>query len=254
MTRPSTRLVRVGIVLASLLAFGATRADQPAGGQVQPLKIHMIGVGEYNPVESLTALKKVLEEGYRVEVTTSFGKNSKSLPNLDKLKTADVLVIFARRMALPEEQMALIRAHWEKGKPVVAMRTASHAFQPDDNAVFDRKVLGGDYKGSGSYTKPFKAVPAEGQAAHPVLKGVGPLTSRGYYNNGKLAGTAVVLQVLETDKKTKPPVTWVHTYKGGRTLYTSMGVPEDFQNEHFRRLLINAIFWTAQRDPEKMRK
>jgi len=33
-----------------------------------------------------------------------------------------------------------------------------------------------------------------------------------------------------------------------------MGVPEDFQDENFRRLLTNAIFWTAQRDPEKMKR
>jgi hypothetical protein len=33
-----------------------------------------------------------------------------------------------------------------------------------------------------------------------------------------------------------------------------MGVPEDFKDENFRRLLVNAIFWTAQRDPEGMKK
>jgi type 1 glutamine amidotransferase len=60
--------------------------------------------------------------------------------------------------------------------------------------------------------------------------------------------------VVESDKKTPQPVTWAHTYKGGRTIYTSMGVPEDFQDENFRRLLTNAIFWTAQRDPQKMKR
>ena len=35
---------------------------------------------------------------------------------------------------------------------------------------------------------------------------------------------------------------------------TSMGTPEDFRNDDFRRLLVNAIFWTARRDPEKMKK
>jgi hypothetical protein len=33
-----------------------------------------------------------------------------------------------------------------------------------------------------------------------------------------------------------------------------MGVPEDFLDENFRRVLANAIFWTAQRDAEKERK
>lgn len=64
----------------------------------------------------------------------------------------------------------------------------------------------------------------------------------------------MVLLAVESDKKTPLPVTWAHTYKGGRTIYTSMGVPEDFRDENFRRLLTNAIFWTARRDPEELKK
>src|SRR5262249_5118291 len=150
---------------------------------------------------------------FRVECTASLGGDGKKLDNLNALPSADVLVIFARRTNLPEEQMTLLRQHWEKGKPIVAMRTASHAFQPADNEVLDRKVLGGDYKGAGSYTTPFKAIAAKDQAEHPILKGVGPITSRGYYNNGKLAEDTVVLQVVESEKKAPLPVTWTHTYK-----------------------------------------
>jgi type 1 glutamine amidotransferase len=69
-----------------------------------------------------------------------------------------------------------------------------------------------------------------------------------------LAEKAVVLQVVESDKKTKRPATWAHEHKGGRTLYSTMGVPEDFKDANFRRLLVNAIFWTAKRDPDKMKK
>ena len=47
---------------------------------------------------------------------------------------------------------------------------------------------------------------------------------------------------------------WMDAMKGGRTVYTSMGVPEDFKDENFRRLLVNALFWSAQRDPEQMKK
>ena len=241
---------------ALMSLFGVSLMVSLSQGDEKPaaLKIHFIGVGEYEPAKSLAGFKKHLEEKYRVECTASLGGNGKKLENLDGLKSADVLVIFARRMDLPEEQMAIVRDHWEKGKPVVAMRTSSHAFQPDDNAIFDKKVLGGSYSGSGSYTTPFKAIAAKDQAEHAVLKGVGATTSKGYYNNGKLAEGAVVLQAVESDKKTPLPVTWAHTYKGGRTIYTSMGVPEDFKDENFRRLLTNAIFWTARRDPEELKK
>ncbi|MES2694805.1 MAG: hypothetical protein V4773_15135 [Verrucomicrobiota bacterium] len=40
-------------------------------------------------------------------------------------------------------------------------------------------------------------------------------------------------------------------YNGGRVFYTSLGVPEDFKDENFRRLLLNAINWTARRDTMK---
>ncbi len=238
------------LVTLSLLATTAG-AQQPA--TEGPLKIHLIGVGGgYKPDVSLQDFKKHLEDRYRVECTASLGKNTKKLDNLDALKSADVLFLFSHRLNLPEEQMAIIRDHWEKGKPIVALRTASHGFQQADNEIFDKKVLGGDYKGYGA--GPFKAVAAKDQAEHAILKGVAPIVSRSYYNNGKLADDAVVLQVVESDKQTSRPVTWAHTYKGGRTVYSSMGVPEDFQDENFKRLLTNAIFWTAQRDPEKMKK
>ena len=249
------RLLSGMIVLAHALSAGGA---QPASAT--PLRIHMIGVGEYKPVDSLTMLKTHLERRYRVEITTSFSleaaqiyKGNKSLPNLESLKQADVMVIFARRMKLPEEQMAIIRNHWEQGKATVAMRTSSHAFQPEDNAIFDQQVLGGHYSGAADYTTPFQAIPAEGQAEHPVLKGVATITSKGYYGNRPLAKDSIVLQVNdEPQRKVKRPVTWLHEYKGGRTFYTSMGVPEDFRNDDFLRLLTNAIFWTAKHEPEKI--
>lgn len=237
-------------ILLSLL----TTAFLTSAAIAQPLKIHLIGVGEYDAAKSMAEFQKHLEQNYKVECTASLGGNSKSLDKLDALKSADLLVIFARRLNLPEDQMAILRQHWEKGKPIVAMRTSSHAFQPDDNEIFDKKVLGGDYKGSGSYTTPFKALVVKEQAEHPVMKNVGPIISKGYYGNGKLADDAVVLQVVDSERKTPQPVTWAHSYKGGRTIYTSMGTPEDFQNEDFRRLLVNAILWTSQRDPATMKK
>ena len=50
------------------------------------------------------------------------------------------------------------------------------------------------------------------------------------------------------------PVTWAQTYKGGRTIYTSMGAPEGFIDENVRQLLVNAVFWTSKRTQEVMKK
>jgi type 1 glutamine amidotransferase len=148
--------------------------------------------------------------------------------------------------------MAILRKHWESGKPVVGIRTAGHAFQKDDNEVFDKKVLGGHYKGHYG-NEPVKVTNAEKAAGHPVLAGVQPFTSQKLYSAGPLAEDTVVLQTGDIGKASHP-VTLVHTYKGGRTFFTSLGVPEDFQDPNFRRLLVNAVFWTTQRDPEKMKR
>jgi type 1 glutamine amidotransferase len=43
------------------------------------------------------------------------------------------------------------------------------------------------------------------------------------------------------------PVAWTHDYRGARVFYTSLGHPKDFEDEAFRRLLINAIQWALNR-------
>lgn len=223
-----------------------------------PLKIHLIAGGEYNPVPSMTQLKKHLEANYRVECSTSFyeGTGSPSkLENLDPLKAADLLILFARRMNLREEQMKLIRAHWEAGKPIVGIRTACHAFQKADNEIIDRKLFGGHYAVGPSSNGGFKTAIAKGRDEHPVLKGVGELKAAKYaYGNGDLAESVTVLHIVGRIKDRDFPVTWVNTHKGGRYFYTSLGSPEDFQQEGMLRLLSNAAFWTAQREPEKMKR
>ncbi len=223
-------------VVFSLLVFGMLPSASMSQQQAV-LKIHLIGFGEYEAAKSLAEFKKHLEQHYRVDCTASLGVNGKKLDNLDPLRTTELLVLFARRMNLPEEQMVILRNHWEKGKPIVALRTATVAFQQTDNEALG-KVLGGDYQGPGSYTTPFKAIADDSQKDHPILRGVGPINSRGPYRFGKLSDKAVVLQIVESDKKIKAPATWIHEYQGSRMFYSTMGVPEDFQNEHFRRLLV----------------
>ena len=208
-----------------------------------PLKIHFIsGAREYKSEESLKAFIPWLEKNYGVKCTVSRGHDGiKELPNLAPLKDADVMFVFARRMKLKEAQMKMIRAHWEAGKAVVGVRTASHAFQKADNEVFDRQVMGGNYQGH------FGDIPVKvtNVGKHPALRRVGKITSDKLYKAGPLAKTAVVLQRGDIGKA-KHAVTWVNEVKGRRAFYTSLGVPEDFKNEHFKQMLANAIFWTGK--------
>jgi type 1 glutamine amidotransferase len=63
----------------------------------------------------------------------------------------------------------------------------------------------------------------------------------------------VVLQTGNNGKDTQP-VTLTRVHNDGRIVYTSLGVPGDFKDDNFRRLLINALFWTTHRDLERMKK
>jgi type 1 glutamine amidotransferase len=229
--------------LLALLASGLRAAA--------PLKIHVIsGSAEYRSEASLQEFSAYLQQLGFV-CSASWGQDKgKSLPNLEALPSADLMIVFARRLTLPADQMKIVRAHWEAGKPVIGLRTASHAWgekDNPDNAVFDRQVLGNNYGGHYG-DEPVAVTNAPDQAAHPVLRGVQPFRSSKLYKTGPLAPTATALQ-FGTNDKGKQVVTLINEYKGGRMFYTSLGIPEDFRDENFRRLLINAIHWTTRRDP-----
>jgi type 1 glutamine amidotransferase len=92
-----------------------------------------------------------------------------------------------------------------------------------------------------------------GTAEHPVLAGVKPWESRcarmvHYWFSDLADNTQVLLTGTDGDKS--QPAAWVRTPKGefrGRLFYTAPGLPEDFKEANYRRLLINAIFWAADR-------
>ena len=211
------------------------------------LKIHIIsGAKEYQSEASMKSFSAWMEKHYDVKFAASWGHDGiEKLPNLKALKNADVMFVFARRMKLVEPQMKLIRAHWAAGKPIMGVRTASHAFQKTDNEIFDRKVMGGNYLGHFS-NESLKVINVA--KAHPVLHGVRPFGSSKLYKAGPLAKTTTLLQQgdIGTGPAGRQAITWVNEVKGCRAFYTSLGVPEDFKNENFRRLLGNAIFWTAK--------
>jgi len=44
------------------------------------------------------------------------------------------------------------------------------------------------------------------------------------------------------------PVAWTRMHNGGRVFYTSLGGVGDFENNSFKRMLANALFWAAERE------
>ncbi len=258
--RMVSRLIALLGIMVTVFVLPVVRADDPApkpaavADPAAPLKVHVIsGSKEYQSEASLRPFVAELEKQYRITITASWGTDGgEMLENLDGLKNAELLLIFTRRMKLPEDQMKVIRAHWEAGRPIVGIRTASHSFQEADNEVFDRQVLGGSHRSHWG-DESVKVTNRADQAEHPVLRGVQPFASRKLYKRADLLKDVVVLQTGDNGKDTQP-VTLTRVHNGGRVFYTSLGVPEDFKDENFRRLLTNAIFWTTHREPERMKK
>ena len=52
-----------------------------------------------------------------------------NIPGLEALKTADLLILFIRFETCPDEQMKYIVDYVEAGKPIIGIRTATHAFE-----------------------------------------------------------------------------------------------------------------------------
>ena len=233
----------------------------------RPHVVFIIGENEYHTWETLPefAGSELDWRGFRCSfVMASPDVKDNVFTNYAAIREADVLVLSARRRTPPKEMLALIRAHLAAGKPLVGLRTASHAFgaEPADDAHegwnnFDVEVLGGNYLGHYRNGEPSGAdtvvrlggnPPAEGAA---VLTGVGTnsfISHGSLYKYKNLAPTVTPLATGQvTGAPEIEPVAWLNTGAGRRVFYTSLGAPGDFQEVRFRRLLFNGICWALQR-------
>ncbi len=217
----------------------------------RPRIAFLIGEQEYDAKHTLPAFAQdelAFRFGFDCVVLQS--DQTDFLPGLEKLERADLAVFYLRRRTLPDSQMALIHRYLDAGKPLVALRTSSHAFQ--NWPAFDREVLGGHYTGHSSNQGPnvtTTVVRMISEAAkHPVLTGITPVEFRvtsTLYSSSPLAETATPLMMGQIDGRQLPePVAWVNSRHGARVFYTSLGHPEDFKLAPFRRLLLNSILWT----------
>ncbi len=203
--------MRIGawMVVAWLLAGVCARGADPwldlagAAGPGKGKRVVLVsGDEEYRSEEALTQLAKILatRHGFDCRVVYAIDPatgtidpdRGDNIPGLDALAGADLMVIATRFRNLPDEQMAFIDAYLRAGKPVVGMRTATHAFNvPGDRAYahygngyggpkqewadgFGRLVLGEKWiSHHGHHGKEStRGVIAPGGAAHPILRGI----------------------------------------------------------------------------------
>jgi hypothetical protein len=117
--------------------------------------IFLIGDSEYQTAATVPAWAKATLEPRGILCTYLIDDPAKpfDFPQLTELEKADLLFISIKRRGLPPEQMKAIRTFAESGKPVIGIRTASHAFDPKKPApgeavwpTFDRDIFGGHYQ------------------------------------------------------------------------------------------------------------
>lgn len=226
----------------------------------QPHVVFMIGEDEYETNVTLPkfAQQQLEPRGIRCTIIHSDEADKNNFAGLTALKTADLLFVSVRRRSPPKDQLDLVREFVAAGKPVVGIRTASHAFHTkgthpeghDEWQEFDAEILGGNYHGhhANGITSVLKV--ADGMQEHPILAGV-PVDSfvgsGSLYLVSPLAKTAKPLIIGSIPDHPAEPVAWTHQHGDSRVFYTSLGHVSDFQNEAFNKLLTNAVIWALAR-------
>ncbi len=250
------------------------------------------GDEEYRSEQALPQLGKILAKrhGFKCTVLFAIGPDGTidpvcldNIPGLENLQTADLMIIFTRFRNLPDNQMKYIDQYVRSGKPIIGMRTATHAFKLAKNSPyayysfrsqkkwiggFGRHVLGETWiSHHGHHGKQStRGIIAPGQKNHPIVRGIhdgdiwGPTDV--YTVRLPLPGDSqpiILGQVLEgMTPDAKPvvgpqndpmlPVAWTRTFaaaphKKARVFTTTMGASQDLLSEGVRRMLVNACYW-----------
>lgn len=97
------------------------------------------GDEEYRSEEALTQLGKILARHHGFQCTVVFAidprtgiinpNHAGNIPGLAALEKADLMIIATRFRNLPDDQMRRIDDYLKSGRPVLGMRTATHAFR-----------------------------------------------------------------------------------------------------------------------------
>ncbi len=252
------------------------------------------GDEEYRSEEALPQLGKILSLQHGFHCTVLFPVNPQdgtidpnrndNIPGMEQLASADLVIIATRFRKLPDEQMKHFADYLASGRPIIGLRTATHAFDLPDSSTygrfgwkskqwdggFGRQVLGETWiSHHGAHGKQSTlGLIAPNMQSHPILRGIkdgdiwGPSDVYGVRLPLPADSTPLVMgQVLEgmqpTDKpldgaKNEPmmPIAWTKTYKigdgpQGKVFTTTMGASQDLSNEGLRRLLVNATYWAV---------
>lgn len=252
--------------------------------------VFISGDEEYRSEEALPMMAKILSQHHGFTCTVLFAidpqsgtidpKNQTNIPGMSHLQTADLVFMSLRFRELPDDQMKYFDEYLQGGKPLVALRTSTHAFLYSRNVQspyvrysmknnvkgweggFGKHVLGETWVSHhGAHgTEGTRGLINGPAASHPILKGVkdvwGPTD---VYTVNNLTEEATVLLYGQSSLGMTPdappgyaksvmPVAWTKFYKNdrgttARIFVTTMGASMDLKSEDLRRMLINASYW-----------
>ncbi len=255
------------------------------------------GDEEYRSEEALPMLAQILSNHHGFKCTVLFSldpqtgevdpENQTNITGLEHLRTADLMVLFTRFRELPDEEMKYFDEYVQSGKPVVALRTSTHAFHysRDKNSPYAKYSYNSKVEGwEGGYGRQALGetwVSHHGHHAHegtrglinglvedhPILQGVkdiwGPTD---VYTIRDLREDATVLVYGQSTHGMTPeapmsydksimPVAWTKSYtaesgKTARIFTTTMGAAVDLKNEDLRRLIVNACYWGMEMEAQ----
>lgn len=228
--------------------------------------VMLIGDDEYKtevtlPAFAETELKPI---GIDVQIVHADPKDKNQFPGMaEAVKNADLVLVSVRRRTPPKDQLDALKAHVAAGKPIVGIRTASHAWSLRKDAdvaaieklglstwdKFDADVLGGHYTNHHGNGPKTALSLAENADKHPILRGVALadfLGNGSLYKVSPLATSATPLLIGTIPNQTAEPVAWTNLSgdKKARVFYTSLGHEQDFENPAFRKLLQNGVLWS----------
>ncbi|MFP6583979.1 MAG: hypothetical protein VCD00_15680 [Candidatus Hydrogenedentota bacterium] len=248
---------------------------------------------EYRSEEGIPALARIMAKHYGFKCTVIFGidpetgfviPGSSHLGGLNILKKADLMVIGMRFINMPDEEMQHFVDYVDRGGPIIALRTSTHAFNipkgrkfhsythnysgDEFKNGFGRQVLGETWVthyGDNHRQSSILAV-EQSNKNHPALIGVKKMhTQAGGYtayppDDVTILARGIILNGMTIDssvdtKKELMPVVWARERKStsgtvARILCTTQGASQDLVNDGFRRLLVNAHLWCLGMEDE----
>lgn len=268
-----------GLLLAALCVLPAFASAEPlvfegkAGPGLGKKIVLIAGDEEYRSEEAMPMLGKILSQRHGFTCTVLFSvdpkegfidpNNQANIPGTEAVKDADLLIVFTRFRTPSEEQMKPIEAHWNAGKPVIGLRTATHGFRGKWD-YFGLQILGETWVAhhGGHKSQGCRGVIEPKHSDHPVLRGVKDVfAASDVYTVSHLTPEATILlrgAVTETlDPASKPiagpkndpmmPLAWLREYKSpagtkGQAFCTTLGASVDLVSHDSRRLIVNAAY------------